>query len=69
MWCKKVQPPHLDFAAVMAQASRIFKQFPRQTPGLADSCLIAAKSAWQWAVKNPNVIYRQEENSKKFSPP
>ena len=59
----------LDFAAVMAQASRIFKQFPRQTPGLADSCLIAAKSAWKWAVKNPNVIYRQEENSKKFNPP
>jgi endoglucanase len=57
----------LDFAAVMAQASRIFKQFPQQTPGLADSCIVAAKSAWQWAVKNPNVAYRQE-NNKKFNP-
>ncbi|WDF81033.1 glycoside hydrolase family 9 protein [Mucilaginibacter sp. KACC 22773] len=58
----------LDFAAVMAQASRIFKQFPQQTPGLADSCIVAAKSAWQWAVKNPNVAYRQDENNKKFNP-
>lgn len=58
----------LDFAAVMAQASGIFKQFSKQTPGLADSCLAAAKSAWGWAVKNPDVAYKQEENNKKFSP-
>ncbi|MDN3583350.1 glycoside hydrolase family 9 protein [Mucilaginibacter flavus] len=59
----------LDFAAVMAQASRIFKQFPQQTPGLADSCLKASKNAWKWAVENPKVAYRQEENNRKFSPP
>jgi endoglucanase len=58
----------LDFAAVMTQASRIFKQFPQQTPGLADSCLMTAKNAWKWAVQNPNVAYRQEENNRKFSP-
>ncbi len=58
----------LDFAAVMAQASRIFKKFPKQTPGLADSCLMAAKAAWKWAEENPRVAYRQEENNKKFSP-
>lgn len=58
----------LDFAAVMAQASRTFKRFPQQTPGLADSCLIAAKKAWQWAANNPNVAYRQDENNNKFSP-
>ncbi|WP_184550749.1 glycoside hydrolase family 9 protein [Mucilaginibacter sp. FT3.2] len=58
----------LDFAAVMAQAATIFKQFPKQTPGLADSCIAAAKNAWSWAVKNPNVAYRQEENNIKFTP-
>lgn len=58
----------LDFAAVMAQASRIFKKFAPQTPGLADSCLNAAKTAWIWAQKNPNVAYRQDEMNKKFSP-
>ena len=58
----------LDFAAVMAQASRIFKKFPGQVPGLADSCLNAAELAWQWAIKNPAVIYDQDEMNKKFSP-
>ncbi|MDP9047839.1 MAG: glycoside hydrolase family 9 protein, partial [Bacteroidota bacterium] len=41
----------LDFAAVMAQASRIFKKFPLQLPGLADSCLEKATYAWGWAQK------------------
>jgi endoglucanase len=58
----------LDFAAVMAQASRIFKQYPKELPGLADSCIRAAKKAWGWAVKNPEVAYRQEEMNKKFEP-
>lgn len=58
----------LDFAAVMAQASRIFKKFPKQVPGLSDSCLNAAEQAWQWAVKNPTVIYDQDEMNKTFSP-
>lgn len=33
----------LDFAAVTAQASRVFRQFESQLPGLADSCLAASK--------------------------
>ncbi len=58
----------LDFAAVTAQAARIFKAFPQQLPGLADSCLSASKKAWQWAQKKPNVAYNQEEMNKNFSP-
>lgn len=58
----------LDFTAVMAQSARIFKQYPQQLPGLADSCINAAQSAWAWAVKNPDVAYRQDEMNKKFSP-
>jgi endoglucanase len=58
----------LDFAAVMAQASRIMRRFPKQLPGLADSCLTAAKSAWLWAQNNPNVAYRQDEINKKYTP-
>jgi len=58
----------LDFAAVMAQASRICKKFPTQLPGLADSCLSAAKLAWQWATKNPALIYDQDEMNKHFLP-
>lgn len=58
----------LDFAAVTAQASRILKQFPRQLPGLADSCLQASVRAWQWAQANPQVLYRQAEINKQFDP-
>lgn len=59
----------LDFVAVMAQASRIYKKFFPQLPSLADSCLTAAKLAWLWAVKNPGIIYDQDEMNKNFSPP
>lgn len=58
----------LDFAAVMAQASRIFKQYRQPLPGLADSCLIAAQRAWGWAKVNPNVIYDQEALNATFDP-
>jgi endoglucanase len=58
----------LDFAAVMAQASRIFKKFPQQLPGLADSCIKASESAYQWAVKNPDMVYNQDAMNKKFKP-
>jgi len=58
----------LDFAAVMAQASRIFMKFPKQLPRLADSCLKESEMAWAWAIKNPDVIYDQDAINKKFSP-
>lgn len=58
----------LDFAAVMAQASRIFKQFPRELPGLSDSCLKAATKAWEWAKLNPNILYNQNALNQKFTP-
>lgn len=55
----------LDFAAVAAQAARVLKKFK---PALSDSCLKAAKFAWQWAIKNPNVIYDQNAMNQKFEP-
>lgn len=54
----------LNLAAVAAQAYRIFKPFPEQYPGLADSCLLAAKKAWSWSVKNPNIAYDQDALNK-----
>lgn len=58
----------LDFVAVAAQASRILHPFKKQLPGLADSCLAAARKAWGWAVKNPALEYNQEAMNKSFKP-
>ncbi|MCZ4222410.1 glycoside hydrolase family 9 protein [Pedobacter rhodius] len=58
----------LDFAAVTAQASRLLKQYEKDLPGLADSCLAASKKAWAWALKNPDMAYDQRLVNEKFSP-
>jgi endoglucanase len=58
----------LDFAAVMAQAGRVFESMKIQLPGLADSCLRASAKAWFWALKNPNVEYDQEKLDRQFKP-
>lgn len=58
----------LDFAAVMAQASRVVRKFEVSLPGLADSCLASSRRAWQWAVAHPNVVYDQDAMNKQFDP-
>ncbi len=58
----------LDFAAVMAQAARIFGRFSKQLPGLADSCTLAAIHAWQWAQQYPDSVYDQNELNKVYKP-
>lgn len=57
-----------DFAAVTAQAARIFANFKKQLPGLSDSCLKASQKAYEWANKNNNVLYDQAAISKAFPP-
>lgn len=57
----------LDFAAVTAQAARILKQFPALL-SLSDTCLLAAKKAWQWSVNNPKLYYDQDAMNKLFQP-
>lgn len=49
----------LDFAAVMAQASRVFAAFEAQRPGLSGRMLAAAHRAWAWAGKHPAVYFQQ----------
>ena len=47
----------LDFAAVCAQASRVFKPFEAQLSGFTDHCLKGAVAAWEWAQDNPGHYY------------
>jgi endoglucanase len=52
----------LDFAAVMAKAYRVFSKYEKSFPNVANSCLVASKNAWNWAQKNPNMLYIQPKD-------
>lgn len=56
---QKTSAAALDFAAVMATASRVFSAFEVQRPGLSARMLVAAQSAWAWAQAHPTVIFQQ----------
>ncbi|GAB3806398.1 glycoside hydrolase family 9 protein [Spirosoma humi] len=58
----------LDFAAVLAQASRVLKPYNKELPGLADSCLSMAVKAWGWAKANPTKLYNQRAINDTFDP-
>ncbi len=45
----------LNFAAVMAQASRLYKDIDSQWSATA---LTAAEKAWKWAVENNNIAFK-----------
>ncbi|KWV11055.1 glycoside hydrolase family 9 protein [Xanthomonas translucens] len=50
----------LDFAAVMAQASRIYAPFDdRFGGGVSKRMLQASRRAWAWAQAHPDAVYRQ----------
>lgn len=56
---QKTTAAALDFAAVMAVASRVLAHYEEQLPGLSAKMLAAAESAWGWANANPTMVYTQ----------
>ncbi len=62
---RKSTAASLDFAAVMAQASRVYRDF---FPEEAFTYLKAAEKAWEWAKLNPDEIYNQNELNKTYKP-
>ena len=56
-----------DFAAVMAQAARIFKG-NKDYPCFAEHASRAALAAYHWAEQHPRAFYNQRELSKNFQP-
>ncbi len=49
----------LNFAAVLAQASRIYKDID---PSWSDLALSASQRAWNWAEQNNNIAFRNPED-------
>lgn len=58
----------LDFAAVMAQASRLFASYEEDYPGFSKCALLAAEKAYAWAEKHPEDYYNQDQLNQKFQP-
>lgn len=52
----------LDFAAVMAVASRVYAPFEADFPGQAARMRQAAERAWGWAQAHPAQVYRQPKD-------
>lgn len=61
---QKTTAAALDFAGVMATASRVVAQYENQLPGMSARMLAAAESAWEWAAANPTVTYTQPDDIK-----
>jgi len=58
----------LNFAAVMAQAARVFRGYQNEAPAFADSAVIASLNAWLWARQNQEAFYNQGELNEEFDP-
>lgn len=56
---QKTTAAALDFAAVMAVASRVVAHYEISFPGLSAKMLKASESAWAWAKANPAIYYHQ----------
>lgn len=59
---QKTTAATLDFAAVMATASRVYAPYESTFPGFSDSCLAVAIKAWNWARDNNNIAYTQPDD-------
>ena len=64
---RKTTTATLDFAAALAQASRIYRQYP-EYEYFAKEAEKAAVKAWQWAQKNPDIAYNQHGMNETFDP-
>ena len=64
---QKTTAAALDFAATMALASRIYKQYPEYKTW-SEEALKKAEYAYEWAKKNPTVYYLQNEMNKQYEP-
>ena len=51
----------LDFAAVMADAARLFEPYQADYPGFSAQAAAMAERAYQWAKANPKAFYRQRQ--------
>ncbi|HEX8906628.1 MAG TPA: glycoside hydrolase family 9 protein, partial [Longimicrobiaceae bacterium] len=65
---EKTTAAALDFAAVMAQASRVLRPLGAAAPIPPDTLLRRAEMAWRWARLHPHAVYDQQAMNRRFRP-
>lgn len=55
----KSTPATLDFAAVMADAARLFEPYQQDYPGFSAQAAAMAERAYEWAKEHPKAFYMQ----------
>ncbi|MGL4852413.1 MAG: glycoside hydrolase family 9 protein [Phocaeicola sp.] len=58
----------LDFAAVMALASKVYSAYEESFPGFSEAAKQGAEAAYGWAKINPTAYYNQKELNKHYEP-
>jgi endoglucanase len=56
---QKTTAATLGYAATMARASKVISNYENQLPGRAERYKQSALKAWQWALKNPDILFEQ----------
>ena len=64
---KKTTTATLDFAAVMAQAAKVYEG-SADYPAFHDQAIKAAEAAYEWSKAHPSVFYRQDMMNRSFEP-
>ena len=60
---QKTTAAALNYAAVLAKASRVLAEFPAEQVRAVDYAK-SAEAAWRWALAHPDVVYRQPADVK-----
>jgi len=61
---KKSTAAALDFASMLAKASRVYAEFETEFPGFSAQCLTAARKAYKWASDNPSIYFNNPSDIK-----
>jgi len=64
----KTTAASLDFAASMAMAARLYKDYEKDFSGFPAKALEQAEKAYAWAKENPNTPYNQGKMNATFDP-
>jgi endoglucanase len=65
---QKSTPAALHFAAILAKAGKILKNYGNDYETLSARCIIQAEEAWEWASEHPEILFDQVKLNQTYDP-